>query len=311
MTVVFSWVELRAQQGDKCDHNTINLCRRISWKNQIIQPPGKQNLLLGNKNLFNSRKNMKTTFACALGVLVAFASVEARVIRKPYAFVSTTATTATKPARFIVAETDSKKSTLTSVSRAPLPKYAVSGPDHHYDPDHNKSLLEKGIKKLSNILPWVTTTEKETLWAKRERLRQRKAIGKEMKQLLRPFPFPFRTMGNTVVSGVDRAVRTEGRKIEKYLMKSQKLLNSDECVVQLLGKPVVVGSVFSQNSWTESINGRKTVHIQASFEVVGSSKNAVATMIANKKEMMSLELKSATGLFHKVDIGENGKIGAW
>ena len=183
-------------------------------------------------------------------------------------------------------------------------------PEKQHEPEHKESWFEKGMQKVATMLPqsWTKggkdeeTNEivKETRWAKRERLRQRKALGKEMRQLLRPLPLPFRTMGNMIVSGTDRILQKEGRKVEPHLKRAQKLLNHNKGAIELLGKPLIIRNVISQSTSTTNINGKKKTNVQLTFEVMGTKENAVATMLAEDKEIVSLDILTQSGFMDKV-----------
>jgi hypothetical protein len=53
-------------------------------------------------------------------------------------------------------------------------------------------------------------------------------------------------------------------------------------VREALGEPIKIEPIFSQSSSTTTVNGKKTVRIKDSFQVVGSQESGVATMIADK-----------------------------
>lgn len=151
------------------------------------------------------------------------------------------------------------------------------------DPSHDKSVLEKATEKVKSLLPgrfWAK--DDETRKGELERRRERMELRREMKQTFRGAPFPIRVVGNMITSRVGNAMGKEGRKVEVLLRDAQRLIGADEAVWAALGEPIMTGRVFSQSSSTATVNGKKSMKVEASFEVHGSRKSGVAMMVANK-----------------------------
>lgn len=154
-----------------------------------------------------------------------------------------------------------------------------------YDPSdtHDKSILAKAAEKVKSWLPVrFLAKDDETRKGELERRRQRTELRQEMKEAFRGTPFPFRVVGNMITSRVGNAMGKEARKVEVLLRDAQRLMNEDEAVCAALGEPITTGRVVSQRSSTTTVNGKKSINIEASFEVHGSRQSGVATMVANK-----------------------------
>jgi len=156
-----------------------------------------------------------------------------------------------------------------------------------YDPDHNKSLLERAT---SHLVPSMWFKDQKTHLAEMDRRRHRKEVEKEVKQAFRGTPFPFRMAANALASKVGKSVRKEGRKLDKLLNQAQQLIAMDERVLFELGEPIVVGNEFSQSASTRIVNGKKTERVQASFEVLGSRRNGIGALVAENKKLVALKV---------------------
>jgi hypothetical protein len=107
-----------------------------------------------------------------------------------------------------------------------------------------------------------------------------------------------------------RFFQKKGRKTEKYLTQSQRLLNADAGATYLLGKPTIAGNVVTQSSSTTTVNGKKMVLAEAIFEVNGSNKNGMAHLMVDQDRVFSLQLKSASGRMYDFHVGLKGR-GRW
>jgi hypothetical protein len=117
-------------------------------------------------------------------------------------------------------------------------------------------------------------------------------------------------MGNMIVSGTDKILLKEGRKTEKYLIQTQRLLNADAGASYLLGKPIIAGKVVSQTSCATTVDGKKMILVEAIFEVNGSNQNGMAHLMADEDGFFSLQLKSASGRMYDIHDGLEGR-GRW
>lgn len=82
---------------------------------------------------------------------------------------------------------------------------------------------------------------------------------------------------------VNRELTVEKRKAKPLLRQAQALIQKDFDVMEALGgKPIVIGSMVSQQHSTTVSNGKKTQQIWDSFQVAGPYDRGVATMVADK-----------------------------
>lgn len=147
------------------------------------------------------------------------------------------------------------------------------------------------LEKIGNrLLPSNWFKDEETLEAEIERRHHRRAIEKEAKQAFRGAPFPFRMIGNAVASQVGKTVRREGRKLDRVLNQAQRLIQADDRAVAELGAPVVVGTEFSHSSSATTINGKRTQRDAVGFEVLGSRRAGVGSLLAEKKKIVALKV---------------------
>jgi len=156
-----------------------------------------------------------------------------------------------------------------------------------YDPQKPQqnmpSLLSKVANKLTSLVPFkLQPKDAVTRMGERERRLQRKELTRDMKDALRPFPWPIRAFGNAITNTVGRTVGRESQKAEVLLADAQRLIASDHDTRADLGEPVKTGRLLSQSSQTSTVNGKKSTRIQTSFEVIGSRKSGIATMLADK-----------------------------
>jgi hypothetical protein len=162
-----------------------------------------------------------------------------------------------------------------------------------YDPNqrHDKSFFAKAADKVKSFLPIkFRDKDDETRRGELERRHQRMEIRQEMKQAFRGAPFPIRAVGSMISSGVGKVMGKEGRKAEVLLRDAQRLIGADETVCYVLGEPITTGRILSQSSSIATINGKKSIEIEASFEVKGSRQSGIATMVANKYQKGGIEL---------------------
>ena len=99
--------------------------------------------------------------------------------------------------------------------------------------------------------------------------------------------------GNAMASQVGKTVRREGRKLDRMLNQAQKLIQADARAVAELGSPVVVGTEFSHSSSTTTVNGKRTQRDAVGFEVLGSRRSGVGSLIAEKKNKPCFKILSA------------------
>lgn len=168
--------------------------------------------------------------------------------------------------------------------------------NYDYDPDEEK---DKGgiLDKVKTFFPtnWFKSDEE-----KRRELARKKAkeeITGGISEVLKDAPLPVRMMGkmvggmiSNVASGLAEAAAEQGRRMEELMDDARRLIVADGAVVDALGEPIVIGAPFSQSSSTVSINGKTTIQIQTSFEVMGSRQNGVATMAANDNGISQLSV---------------------
>ena len=150
------------------------------------------------------------------------------------------------------------------------------------------SFLAKAANKFTSLLPGskVKSKSKEDLQLiKRgeiERRNQRNDLAREMKEGLRPFPWPIRAFGNTITNTVTRTLGKENRKAEVLLRDAQNIIHRDRDVVAALGDPIYVGQLFSQRSSSKMINRVKSEQIMLAFEVIGSKQTGTGSLVADK-----------------------------
>ena len=181
-----------------------------------------------------------------------------------------------------------------------------------YDPQHQQnskpsySLLSKAANKITSLLPYkIQPKDALTRMGEQERRRQRQALTHDMKDSLRPFPWPIRAFGNSIVNTMDRAWRKESPKAEVLIADAYLRIGSDRDARAYLGEPITTGRILSQSVSTRSgVSGKKRTRIQVSFEVIGSHKTGVATLVADKYargHIVALRVRVA-GISYDIDV---------
>jgi ABC-type Fe2+-enterobactin transport system substrate-binding protein len=177
---------------------------------------------------------------------------------------------------------------------------------HNSKSSSSSSLLSKAANKLTSRLPFKLQHPKDALTRRgeQERRRQRQELTRDVKDALRPFPWPFRAFGNTMANTVNRVWTRESAKAEVLIADAQSRICSDRDARTALGEPITTGRIFSQSVSTSSVNGTKSTKIQISFEVMGSHKSGVATMLADKYargHIVALRVRVA-GITYDIDV---------
>lgn len=113
--------------------------------------------------------------------------------------------------------------------------------------------------------------------------RKNELMKKQMNDELKQYPWPIRATGESISRSVSRALSKEERKAKPMLKDSLRLIRKDKDLEAVLGKPLQIGHVFSTSSSTRIVNNwKKTRRIVDSFEIFGSQRSGVATMVADK-----------------------------
>mmetsp|Transcript_15197 Transcript_15197/g.44109 ORF Transcript_15197/g.44109 Transcript_15197/m.44109 type:complete len:317 (-) Transcript_15197:377-1327(-) len=185
--------------------------------------------------------------------------------------------------------------------------------NYDYDPDEEKK--EGFLDKVKSVLP--------TQWFKSDEEKRRDLVRKKAKdeitgglsEVLKDAPLPVRMMGkvmggmiSNVASGLAEAAAEQSRRMEELMDDARRLIVADGIVADAIGEPVVIGAPFSQSSSTASINGKTTIRIQTSFEVMGSRQNGVATMTADDNGISQLSL-NVGGRNYNVDTSGRPRPG--
>jgi hypothetical protein len=123
----------------------------------------------------------------------------------------------------------------------------------------------------------------------RDRRKHRRQVEQQTKQALRSALLPFRIIGNTITSTVGRTMRK--RQLDPLLQQAQNHLAADSRVVAALGEPLrSVKNEIASSSVTRIVNGKNTDQTQATFLVQGSRQNAIGVLVAEKKNVVAVEV---------------------
>ena len=96
-----------------------------------------------------------------------------------------------------------------------------------------------------------------------------------------------------VASGIADSMAEQSRLMDDLLDEAKGYIMFDPLATDELGEPITVGRPFNQSSSTSIINGVKAQNIQASFEVLGTRKRGLATMVADGDGVQRLRLDVA------------------
>jgi len=224
------------------------------------------------------------------------------------------ATLASKSSSFIVQMPQQTATRVATVERSTLALVGKSTDffDDDDDGDHDGNVLTRAAKKVAS---WFRHKQPEVevvddaddsadliLSRPSEKLRSELM---ETKELFRPFPWPIRAMGTSLERTVNRELTKEERNAKPLLKQALHLIKKDKVLYeQVLGKPVHLEPIFSRSSSTSVIDGKKTRRITDSFEVVGSRKSGVATLVADKyaKGHIKALRVDVGGIHYDVDV---------
>lgn len=173
------------------------------------------------------------------------------------------------------------------------------------DKENNGNVLTRAAKTVAS---WFRPHKKETVDDRNDDLilsPTTTTTKSELAELMRPFPWPIRAMGESITRSVHRELTQEQRKAKPLLKEAQRLITKDKDLYTLLGAPVRVEPVFSSATLTTSGTGRKkTKRITDHFRVVGSKTCGIATLVADKYAPGHIQFLrvDVDGIHYDIDI---------
>lgn len=191
-----------------------------------------------------------------------------------------------------------------------LPNTAVlafvpPSPSHHhalsqtrlYSSDDNGFFGKVG-EVAKKILPKSWTQTEEERKSAIQRKERSASIQGGLSEMLKDAPFPLRMMGGLVgpvlgsmVSGMADMVQSQQEQMETLLEDARGFIVADPSAASALGEPIMTQPPFSQSTSSSSINGKTSTNIQASFPVMGTLQQGIATMVANENGIQQLRLQ--------------------
>ena len=157
-----------------------------------------------------------------------------------------------------------------------------------FEPKKKNNFLQKGANVLANVFTpwWLKHKGDATKDGKKADIEvvlspsriENKLAKKQLHDTLQQFPWPIKTMGDSIV----KSISLEQRKAKPLLHDAQAFIRRDLELMDLLGSPVHIKPIFSRSTSTSTINWKQTRRIVEKFVVKGSKKNGVATLIADK-----------------------------
>ena len=173
--------------------------------------------------------------------------------------------------------------------------------NYDYDPKESAEktgFLGKIQAKAKSLLPFLKSDEEKS--AAIESQRRKDEITSSIDRSLKDAPLGVRLMGMMagsiaarVASGIADSMAEQSRLMDDLLDEAKGYIMFDPLATDELGEPITVGRPFNQSSSTSIINGVKAQNIQASFEVLGTRKRGLATMVADGDGVQRLRLDVA------------------
>jgi len=185
---------------------------------------------------------------------------------------------------------------------SPLPKSLpfINGPKRLFfsksnSNDNNDSMLKKVAK---SILPKSLFQSKEEKQRAMELKRQRESIEGGVSTLLKDFPLPIRMMRKLItpmLSSLASQVQEQTRETADLIDDCRIRIMNNADVQTLLNGGGGVGAItvnppFRQSSSSMNINGQTKSRTEASFQVMGSTNEGVADLVAENGQIRSLKV---------------------
>lgn len=178
----------------------------------------------------------------------------------------------------------------------------------------NKNAWTKFTDKVQSILPWTKTKQSEKVEEEEDTMlgltkteRQELAEADFWTDLVKPFTWPITWptfFTKDLSRDVQHALEQEERKAKPLFRQALTLMHQDNDVQNLLGDPIHLGPVVSQQTEETLINGKKTLHIVDKFQVNGAKKTGLATVSADKyakNHILTLRV-DIDGVHYDVDV---------
>ena len=103
------------------------------------------------------------------------------------------------------------------------------------------------------------------------------AMAKKETTAVQPYPWPF----STIEKSITKSLSKEQKKAKPLLEDAQKLIKKDKDLLSILGTPVVFNPIFSDSVRKSIVNGKSSLRIKDHFEIVGTEKSGIVTLIAD------------------------------
>lgn len=151
-----------------------------------------------------------------------------------------------------------------------LTQLELSSPTFDNNPKPKTNLLGKIANTISawfHPFPFIKKKDEkvdtEVIFSPRQELAKREISS----------PWPFST--------VTKSLSKEQKKARPLLKDAQKLIKKDKDLLFALGTPVQFDDITSSVSSKQTINGKSSLRITDTFNVVGSKKSGIVTLIAD------------------------------
>lgn len=193
-----------------------------------------------------------------------------------------------------------------AITSASSPRLFYSSSNNNNNSNNNKGIFEKASNAVKSVLPsnWFGNTKKSKLLNRNpNNNNNNNDVGGMLGELLKDAPMPVRIMGNLfvkpMIGGLVNAISEQNQRLEDYMDEAILLMKHDENVLQSLSSSSSLsfkaGMPFSQSSSSTTINGRSSLRLQASFEVVDSfnerQRLAIANMVATENGIEALRVE--------------------
>ena len=165
------------------------------------------------------------------------------------------------------------------------------------------------------VLPtkWFGSKEEKEALERKQLVKDR--VRGELDQMLKGAPLPIQMFGKYVAapmmgkiaSKLAEVGRQQQETMEAILDEARTLLLNDPEIVELLGKPLQIGTPFSQRSSTTVINGVRQMRTEFEVEVSGSIGSGVCRIIATTEGIGQLLVES-NGKVYNIDLTSRGTM---